>query len=30
MTAMATRSAQPTCTDGIADSWSGSKPAAFV
>jgi hypothetical protein len=26
-TAIATRMAQPTCTDGMADSWSGSKPA---
>jgi uncharacterized membrane protein len=25
-TATATRIAQPTCTDGIADSWSGSRP----
>jgi len=28
--AIATRSAQPTCTDGIADSWSGSKPGALA
>ena len=27
ITAMATRMAQPTCTDGMAESWSGSKPA---
>jgi hypothetical protein len=29
-TATATRMAQPTCTDGIADSWSGSTPATAV
>jgi len=29
MTAIATRMAQPTCTDGIADNWSASKPAAL-
>ena len=30
LTATATRMAQPTCTDGIADSWSGSKPAVLA
>ena len=29
ITATATRMAQPTCTDGIAESWSASKPATF-
>ena len=27
ITMIATRMAQPTCTDGIADSWSGLNPA---
>jgi hypothetical protein len=26
ITATATRIAQPTCTDGMAESWSASKP----
>jgi hypothetical protein len=28
MMATATRMAQPTCTDGIAESWSASNPPA--
>lgn len=28
-TAIAARMAQPTCTEGMADSWSASKPATF-
>ena len=29
MMATATSTAQPTCTDGMAESWSGSKPAVL-
>ena len=30
ITAIATRIAQPTCTDGIADSWSALRPATLA